>query len=50
MPVEVLSDPVEVLVELPGQPGLADPGDPGDRDELRSTLFRADVEQILDLP
>ena len=49
MPVDRLNDPVEVLVELPREPRLADPGDPGDRDQLRPPLLRADVEQILDL-
>ena len=34
MPVDRLGDPVEVLVELPRQPRLADPGDPRHGDEV----------------
>ena len=49
VPVDVCGDPVEVLVELPGQPRLADPGDPRHRDELRPPLVGADVEEVLDL-
>ena len=50
VPVDGLAMPVEVLVELPRQPRLADPGDPGHGDELRPALLGADVEQVLDLP
>ena len=50
VPVRDLRDPVEVLVELPRQPRLADPGDARDRDEMRLALVGADVEEILDLP
>ena len=49
VPVRDLGDAVEVLVELPRQPRLADAGDPGDRDQLRLPLVRADMEEILDL-
>ena len=49
MPVDDLFDAVEVLVELPGEPGLADAGDSGDRDELSPALVGADVEELLDL-
>ena len=49
MPVDELRDPVEVLVELPRQARLADPGDAGHRDELRPLLLCAGVKQILDL-
>ena len=49
VPVRDLSDPVEVLVELPRQPRLADPGDARDRDQVRLALVRADMEEILDL-
>ena len=48
MPVDDLGQPVEVLVELPGEPRLADPGDAGHRDELRLLLLGAGVEQLLD--
>ena len=50
MPVDRLDDPVEVLVELPREPRLADPGDPGHRHQLRPPLLRRDVEKVLDLP
>ena len=49
VPVRDLDDPVEVLVELPAEPRLADPGDPGDRDEVRLALVGAGVEELLDL-
>ena len=35
VPVDRLDDPVEVLVELPREPRLADAGDAGHRDQLR---------------
>ena len=49
VPVDDLRDPVEVLVELPHEPGLPDPRDPGHRDQVRLLLLGADVEEILDL-
>ena len=33
MPLDGAHDPVEVLLELPGEAALADPTDPGDQDE-----------------
>ena len=48
MPVRQLRDPVEVLVELPREPRLADAGDAGDRDEVRLAAGGALVEEILD--
>ena len=48
MPVRDLRQPVEVLVELPREPRLADPGDAGDRDEVRLPLLGAGVEEVLD--
>src|SRR5439155_25746898 len=48
VPVHEVDDPVEVLVELPRQPGIADPGDAGDRDQVRAALVRAAVEEVLD--
>ena len=41
VPPEVVGEPVHVLLELPGEARLADPGDPDDRDELRLALLRA---------
>ena len=49
MPVDGLGDAVEVLVELPAETRLADPGDAGDRHEVRLALVGARVEEILDL-
>ena len=48
VPPDRLRDPVEVLVELPADPRLADPGDAGDRDEVRLALVGGRVEEILD--
>ena len=48
MPVRDLGEPVEVLVELPRKPGLADAADARDRDQLRLALVGARVEEILD--
>ena len=49
VPPDLLHDPVEVLVELPRQPRLADPRDPGHRHQMRLALSRRGVEEILDL-
>ncbi len=49
VPVDHLGEAVEVLVELPHEPRLADPGDPRDRDEVRTPLVGRGVEEILDL-
>ncbi len=49
MPVRVERDPVDVLLELPRQPRLADAGDAGDRYEMRAPLLGTRVEEILDL-
>ena len=48
VPVDVLDDPVEVLVELPGEPRLADPGDARHRDEVRAAVLGCTVEHVLD--
>ncbi len=48
MPANLVHEPVEVLLELPGDTRLADPGDPDDRDQPRLPLFRRCVEEILD--
>ena len=49
VPVHGVRDPVEVLVELPREPRLADAGDAGHRDEVRLALVGAGVEEVLDL-
>jgi hypothetical protein len=41
-------EPVDVPLELPGQPRLADPGDTEDGDELGLALLRRSVEDLLD--
>ena len=41
-------EPVHVLVELPGQPGLADAGRPDDRDEPGAAFARRGVEEVLE--
>ena len=41
VPPDVVGEPVDVLLELPGEARLADPGDADDRDELRLALLRA---------
>ena len=47
VPPDLIDEPVEVLVELPAEPRLADAGDPDDRDELRLSLLGAGVEELL---
>ena len=48
VPPEVVSKPVDVLLELPGEPRLPDAGDADDRDQLRLALLGGSVEQLLD--
>src|SRR4051794_21588393 len=48
MPPDGLRNAVEVLVELPADPRLADPGDARDRDEVCLALVCRSVEEILD--
>ena len=48
MPVDVLGEAVEVLVELPGEARLADPPDPRHRHEVGSSLLSRGVESVLD--
>ena len=43
MPGHVLGDPVEVLVELPGEPRLADSGDADHRRRVRLPLSAAEA-------
>ena len=50
VPVLVVDEPVDVLLELPGQTRLSDAGDSGDGDELCLVLFRSRVEELLDEP
>ena len=48
VPPDVRREAVDVLLELPGEPRLADPGDADDRDERRALLVGGGVEEILD--
>jgi hypothetical protein len=48
VPVRHLGQPVHVLVELPGEPRLADPGNARDRHQLLLAVVDAGVEEILD--
>ena len=48
MTEHLAGDAVEVLLELPGQPRLADAGDADDRDEVRLALLCRPVEMLLD--
>jgi hypothetical protein len=41
VPPDLLDEAVDVLLELPREPGLADPGDADDRGEVRTPLLRA---------
>jgi hypothetical protein len=50
VPPEVVGETVHVLLELPGDPGLADPRDADDRDQLGLALLRRRVEEFLDQP
>jgi hypothetical protein len=50
MPPDVVNQAVDVLLELPREPGLADAGDADHRDEARAPIVRGRVEQILDEP
>ena len=48
VPVHLVDDPVEVLVELPREARLADPRDPGHRDQVRPPVLGGTVEELLD--
>jgi hypothetical protein len=50
VPEHRVRDAVEVLLELPGEPRLADAGDADDRDEVRLALLRRAVEMLLHEP
>src|SRR5439155_10530898 len=50
VPEDLLDQPVDVLQELPGEPRLADPGRPDDRDKACAVLAARRVEQILEEP
>ena len=49
VPVDVLRDAVDVLLELPHQPALADAARPGDRDEPHPPVAADGVEHLLEL-
>jgi hypothetical protein len=48
VPVDGLGEPVDVLLKLPGEAALADPADPGDRDEAWPALPGGGVKQLLE--
>ena len=48
VPPDVLREPVQVLEELPGQPRLADSGDPRDLHQLRPALLGGSMKQLFD--
>ena len=48
VPVDGLDDAVEVLLQLPGEPRLADPGLADDRDEPRPPVAAGGVEAVLE--
>ncbi len=50
MPPDRLADPVDVLLELPGEAALADPAGPGDRDEAGPTLPAGRADRVLEEP
>ena len=50
VPAHVVCEPVDVLLELPGETRLAGARGADDRDEPRATLLRGRVEEILDQP
>ena len=50
VPPDVRRQAVDVLLELPGEAGLADPGDADDRDEPGARLVGGGVEEVLDEP
>ena len=48
VPVDVLDDAVDVLLELPGQPALADAARPGDRHQPRPPLAAVAWSSVLE--
>src|ERR1019366_10813023 len=48
VPVDRLADPVDVLLELPGEPALADPARAGDRDEPGPPIAAGRGDQVLE--
>ena len=48
MPVDVGGDAVDVLLELPGEAGLADPGDPDDGGQAGAPVAGGGVEEVLE--
>ena len=50
VPPDVLGETVDVLLELPGKARLADSGDADNGDEVRPSLRRGGVEELLDTP
>ena len=50
VPVDVEGDAVDVLLELPGEPALADAAGSGDRDQPRPAIPAGGVEGVLEEP
>src|SRR5579862_1071578 len=50
MPVDGRADPVDVLLELPGQAALTDPRGSGDRDQARLAIPGRGPDQVLEQP
>ncbi len=48
VPVDVADQAIDVTLELGREPGLADPGDPEDRDEAGLSLVARGMEEIFD--
>ena len=48
MPVDVVDEAVDVLLELPGEPALADPARPRHRDEARPPVASGRTEHVLE--
>jgi hypothetical protein len=48
VPPDLGRQAIDVLLELPAQPGLPDPGRPGDEDQPRHPPVRRGVEEFLD--
>jgi hypothetical protein len=48
VPQDIADEPVDVLLELPAESGLADAGCAEDADRTRAAILERGVEQLLD--